>query len=125
MRNRLIYIIFIVIIICFGFFSRTFSSALPSFISAYSGDVLWALMVFLLVGILFPKKSTKTNIIIAILIAFSVEFSQLYHIQWLDGVRSTKFGRLILGNTFLWSDIICYTIGIAIGGFLEKIFLKK
>ena len=34
---------------------------------------------------------------------------------WLDALRATLFGRLVLGQGFLWSDLVCYAAGIAIG----------
>ncbi|MCA9011825.1 MAG: DUF2809 domain-containing protein [Planctomycetaceae bacterium] len=34
---------------------------------------------------------------------------------WLDSLRQTILGRLILGFGFLWSDLLCYTAGVAIG----------
>lgn len=47
-RNRLIYAILIIAIIFLGLASRYFSEHLPLFLSKYSGDTLWALMVFLM-----------------------------------------------------------------------------
>ena len=39
----------------------------------------------------------------------------LYHAPWIDNLRQTTLGGLVLGFGFLWSDIFCYTIGIIIG----------
>ena len=50
---------------------------------------------------------------IACAIAFSVELLQLYHTPWLNAIRDTLPGRLVLGQGFLFSDLLCYTIGIA------------
>ncbi|MDO4536447.1 MAG: DUF2809 domain-containing protein, partial [Clostridium perfringens] len=54
--------------------------------------------------------------------------SQIYHAPWIDSIRNTTLGGLVLGFGFLWSDILCYTIGIAIGVALDVIIsirLKK
>ena len=37
------------------------------------------------------------------------------HALPLDALRATLFGRLVLGPGFLWSDLVCYAAGIAIG----------
>ena len=50
-----------------------------------------------------------------------IEISQLYHAPWIDSIRATTLGGLILGFGFLWSDLICYTVGIVIGAIIDKI----
>ena len=97
-----------------GLLSRKIEG-LPEIISLYSEDILWALMVFLLFAFLFNKKSTIFIISWAIIFSYSIEISQLYHAPWIDSIRNTTLGGLILGFGFLWSDLVCYTIGIIIG----------
>jgi VanZ family protein len=70
------------------------------------------------------KKKTSINIaVIGAVISISIEISQLYHSPWIDVIRKTTIGGLVLGYGFLWSDIVCYIVGIAIGVILE-IFLR-
>lgn len=108
-----------------GIGSRKFAGQLPLFIAEYSGDTLWALMIFLMFGFLFAKYSTARIALFAFIFSFGIEFSQLYQADWLNALRSTKFGGLILGYGFLWSDLLCYSIGIITGVCLEKIFFEK
>lgn len=56
---------------------------------------------------------------ISLVLAFAVEVSQLYHAPWIDGIRSTTLGGLVLGFGFLWSDLVCYLVGIAAGSLAE------
>lgn len=42
---------------------------------------------------------------------YGIELSQLYHALWIDAIRNTTLGGLIIGFGFLWSDLVCYTIG--------------
>ena len=97
---------------------------LPEIISLYSGDILWALMVFLIISFIFNKKSTIFTISWAIIFSYSIEISQLYHAPWIDAIRNTTLGSLILGFGFLWSDLVCYTIGILIGIVIDVIINK-
>jgi hypothetical protein len=39
-------------------------------------------------------------------------------------VRKTLFGRYVLGQGFLWSDILAYTFGITAVSSIERIVLK-
>ncbi|CAM2078346.1 DUF2809 domain-containing protein [Paraclostridium bifermentans] len=123
-RSRLLYLILTIIVMILGLLSRKISG-LPKIIELYSGDILWALMVFLIIAFIFNKKSTIFIISWAIIFSYSIEISQLYHAPWIDAIRNTTLGGLILGFGFLWSDLICYTIGIIIGIIIEKLLNKK
>ena len=122
-RNRLLYLILTIIVMVLGLLSRKISG-LPKIIELYSGDILWALMVFLLFAFLFNKKSTIFIISWAIICSYSIEISQLYHAPWIDAIRNTVLGGLILGFGFLWSDLVCYTIGIIIGIIIDIMINK-
>ena len=122
-RNRLLYLLLTIIVMVLGLLSRKISG-LPKIIELYSGDILWALMVFLLFAFLFNKKSTIFIISWAIICSYSIEISQLYHAPWIDAIRNTVLGGLILGFGFLWSDLVCYTIGIIIGIIIDIMINK-
>ena len=119
-RNRILYLILTIITIILGLLSRKVQG-LPQIISSYSGDALWALMVFFLFSFLFNKKSTIFILVKSIIFSYGIEISQLYHAPWIDSIRATTLGGLILGFGFLWSDLICYTVGIVIGAIIDKI----
>jgi len=123
-RNRYIYFIFTLVVMGLGLLSRKLNN-LPTFVSTYSGDVLWALMVFLLIAFVFDKKSTIFITVCSMVFSYGIELSQLYHSPWIDNVRNTILGGLVLGFGFLWSDILCYTVGILMGMILDKYMLKS
>lgn len=76
-------------------------------------------MVFVGFGFVFPRASTLTLALLALTFSWSVEFSQLYHAQWIDAVRATIPGRLVLGSTFNWPDLAAYALGIGLGAWTE------
>lgn len=121
-RNRAIYFILIVTVILSGLASRKYKEFLPSFFAEYSGDMLWALMIFLISGFVFSYNSTLLNAAIALMFCFAVEFSQLYQAEWIIMIRQTKIGGLILGYGFLWSDLLCYAAGVSAGIIIEILF---
>jgi len=98
---------------------------LSDFVSKYGGDALWAVVVFLCFGIVFPRSATVRIGLAAVCFAWGVEFLQLYHSPWLDGVRSTRPGRLVLGSMFNSPDLLAYVVGIGLGVLAECMFLKK
>ncbi|TXR60862.1 DUF2809 domain-containing protein [Bacillus sp. AY18-3] len=124
-RNRLLYALFTIVIIILGLSSRKLAFALPHLLNAYLGDALWALMIFTGLGFLFPKIETKKLAFISLLFCYGIEVSQLYHAEWIDSIRATTLGGLVLGYGFLWSDLVTYTIGVGIGMFCEFMLQKK
>ena len=84
------------------------------------GDGLWALLVFALVSVAFPRWHLPRRFFVALAIACLVEFSQLWHTPWLEALRHTQLGALAIGGSFSWGDIGCYAAGIALGALLNK-----
>ena len=116
LRLRILYLVLIVFTIVIGLLSRHFA-VIPLFV----GDILWATMVYFIVRFLFISKKIKSVVLISLLFCYVIEFSQLYKAPWIDNLRHTLFGRLVLGETFLWGDLLSYTFGIIIGVFVEKL----
>ena len=124
-RNRITYFMCIIVVIILGVASRSYEDILPVFIGKYLGDVLWALMIYLIITFLFKKISTIKASLISLLICGGVEVSQLYQSEWINNIRDTVIGSLILGHGFLYTDLICYIVGIVLGFILEMLFLAS
>ncbi|ADK05391.1 TPA: DUF2809 domain-containing protein [Bacillus anthracis] len=124
-RNRLLYATFTIIVIILGLSSRKFAFALPELLNDYLGDALWALMIFIGFGFLFPKIEMKKLAFISLMFCYGIEVSQLYHAEWIDSIRATTLGGLVLGYGFLWSDLVAYTIGVGVGFLFEFILRRK
>ena len=123
-RTPVVSISLIAITVILGLGSRRFGHALPGLLAAYAGDTLWALVVFLGLGMVFARASTWVIALSALSFSFAIELSQLYHAPWIDSIRATTLGALILGRGFLWSDLACYVAGIGLGILIEQ-FLSR
>lgn len=119
MHKRLYYFILVIIIIILGLLSRELSNYLPKWI----GSILWGTMVFFIMGFILRDKTTQYTVIIAIAFSIGVEVAKLYHTPWMDAVRYTTIGGLILGHVFSWNNILLYITGIAIGVICEKLWI--
>ena len=113
--KRLLYLSGALFVMFLGLASRRYGGNLPVFLSDYSGDTLWALMVFLGISTIAPDAGAVRRAAIALAFAYAIEFSQLYQAPWIDALRQTRLGGLVLGYGFLWTDLICYAAGISIG----------
>lgn len=124
-KKNLVYFVLILISICLGLASRKFSGSLPDFINLYLGDLLWATMVYFGIRFLFSHLSFTYSAFLSIMFSYGIELSQLYHSHWIDTIRHTQFGGLVLGFGFLWSDIVAYTIGVFFGQLIDRLLITK
>lgn len=108
-----------------GLLSRRYPQFLPAALGKYPGDALWALMVFLGFGFWFCRTPTIVVALIAFSFSVAIEVSQLYHAPWIDSVRTTIPGRLILGSGFAWADIAAYAAGILLGATAEFTLFRR
>lgn len=122
---RLFYLCIIFLLICLGLLSRRFINYIPNIINLYLGDLLWAIMIFFIFRIIFLNKPVKKIALYGVLFCFFIEFSQLYHDTWIDAIRKTIIGGLILGYGFLWSDLIAYSLGVFTGALIDRRIYKK
>ncbi|MDR6941929.1 ribosomal maturation YjgA family protein [Mucilaginibacter pocheonensis] len=120
LRSKITYFVLIIITIIAGLLSRHFA-IIPLFI----GDILWALMVYFIIRFIFIRKPVKLLVTGSLLFCYAIEFSQLYKAPWINDLRQTLFGRLVLGAGFLWSDLLCYTLGVGIGIWIDMSLNKR
>ena len=127
-RHRLLVAALLFATFAFGLATRTSSLPWPNFVSQNFGDALWAIAVYLLLAFLVPAARPMALFFAALVISFSVEFSQLATFPWLVDARSTLVGKLLLGRGFIWVDLFRYTVGIIvifIGDFLVTQHYQK
>ncbi|MCK6608681.1 MAG: DUF2809 domain-containing protein [Flavobacterium sp.] len=68
------------------------------------------------------KKST--SLLLSLLFCFGIEVLQLVQIDWLLAIRKTTLGHYILGEGFLWLDLLCYVIGTLLAFLIDKRLIK-
>jgi hypothetical protein len=121
-RSPFLWSALIVVVVILGLGSRRFGPHLPGWVAAYAGDTLWATAAFLGIGLLLPRASTWTIALLALTFSVLVEVSQLYKAPWIDSIRRTTLGGLVLGFDFVWSDLACYAVGVGLGVAVDRIW---
>lgn len=119
-NNRLSYSILIIFVIMMGIMSRKITG-----IPLFFGDVLYAVMVYFGMRLLFINNSFRKSIVFSLAFCFSIELLQLYRAEWILAIRRTTLGHYVLGEGFLWSDLVCYLAGIIIAFLIDANFVKK
>lgn len=111
-KSRLIYCGMVLLVIVLGLGTRAYGNELPAFVSAHFGDALWAGMIYLGCRALFTRQPLWLSLVLSLGFSFGIEFSQLYQADWIVQIRATTIGGLVLGQGFLWVDLIRYTAGV-------------
>lgn len=120
MRARLSYVAVAVTTIAIGLWVHRGGLTLSAAAQDMAGDALWAMMMMWWVGAAIPTVPVLTRGTVALAICFAVELSQLVHAPWLDSVRGTTLGRLVLGSGFDRRDLLAYATGVLLAVVLER-----
>ncbi len=115
-KLRLKHLLCVVAVIAAGLVSRKMA-----FIPLWLGDALWAVMIYLLMRMIFIHTCIIKIAAWSLTFCFAIEISQVYQAPWINHIRSTLIGHLILGQGFLWSDLIAYTVGILTIAIVENL----
>ena len=119
-RERVWYALALLFVILLGIASRQFPYIFPIALGKYPGDALWTIAVYLLCCIILPKTPAYKIAGIALLISFLDEISQLYQAPWINEIRRTYPGHVILGSGFSMADLVAYTVGTALAYIAEQ-----
>ncbi|CAI9395373.1 hypothetical protein BACSP_04056 [Bacillus sp. T2.9-1] len=119
------YLVAAFFMVALGLFSRRFSNLLPDFISQHAGDMLWSMMIYFGFRFLLGRKKILLAMVGSILFCFGIEFSQLYQADWINELRNSTMGALILGRGFLVVDLVRYLSGIAIACLVDKLLICR
>ncbi|MFC0515957.1 DUF2809 domain-containing protein [Mucilaginibacter angelicae] len=87
-------------------------------IRPFGGDLLVVILIYCFVKSFFDTPWLKTAIC-TLIFSYIVEVSQYFNLLKHLGLQSSKAAAILLGHSFSWGDMLCYTIGIAIVGILE------
>ncbi|WP_298137432.1 DUF2809 domain-containing protein [Flavobacterium sp.] len=81
------------------------------FIRPIFGDYLASILVFYLLAT-FLKTDLNKIAILSLLISYMIEFLQYINILELLHLDKIKILNILLGNSFSWTDMLAYTLGI-------------
>lgn len=107
MMTRLTSFLMLLVVIVLGLLSRRLMG-----IPLWIGDSLWAMALLLTFRLVRPQSSLRLLASLTMVVSALVEGSQLIQWTWLRTIRQTLIGHLLLGQGFLWSDLLAYAIGI-------------
>ena len=90
------------------------------FVRPYLGDVLAVILVYCGLRVVL-RIEVFPAILVALAIAFAVEFGQLIGILDMLGLRSNAVARVVLGSGFEVKDLLAYLAGAVVVLTVERI----
>lgn len=124
-RSRLHLALLALAVIALGLASRRGYSPFPAALGNYPGDALWAWVVLLCVAWVRPAITRPRLVAWSLVIAFAIEFLQLYQAPWMQALRANKLAYLVLGNGFDPWDLVAYAVGIAMGAAVDWAWARR
>jgi hypothetical protein len=110
-KRRITYVLLFVFCVWLALATRKHPEWFYPLMARYGGDTIWAGEFLFFLRILFLRTKLFKLAVFNYLFGVIVEVSQLWYTSWLDAIRHTLIGRLMLGVGFLWSDLLCYAVG--------------
>ena len=120
MKPRFIYFILALLTIVLEIASRKIVG-----IPLLMGDILYAVLVYFGFRWLLVKSKAPWQIGLPLLFCFAIEIQQLSTAAALVAIRETTLGHYVLGQGFLWSDLLCYTMGIGLGYVIDQFYIQR
>ena len=91
-----------------------------NFVRPYIGDILVVILLYT-----FVKTFTNLTVLVAAIlvgcVAVAIEIAQYFHFIKIIGLENAALAKAVLGNTFLWYDLLCYAIGMIVVIVCEKL----
>lgn len=91
------------------------------FIRPFGGDLLVVILIYCFIKSCFDTPWLKTAMG-TLIFSYIVEISQYFNLLARLGLQNSKVAALVLGQSFSWGDMLCYTLGILIVIIIELLY---
>lgn len=109
----LIFLLIFVIEVIIALFVR------DSIIRPYGGDVLVVILMYYFVKAFVQTKPLYIAIGV-LLFAYLVEIGQYFNLVEILDMQDNTIMRIVIGSSFSWGDMLCYTLGAAVCLLLDR-----
>jgi hypothetical protein len=111
-RKRLFLILLLLIPI--GLSTKFYQGPFEQWVHLYAGDIFYPMFWYFLVRFVWPRFPYVWCAVSVFGFCALVEVSQLWRPAFLQTLRRTFLGAVVLGSGFDWPDFVYYAIGIGL-----------
>ncbi|MCZ6634576.1 MAG: DUF2809 domain-containing protein [bacterium] len=115
MRLRIRILLFLVVLVPVGFYTKIYSGPGSVWVRDYAGGVLYEVFWCLVLLWLMPGTRPCRIAVGVFGVTSLLEVLQLWHPPFLEALRSSFLGQAVLGTSFDTWDFVFYGIGCALG----------
>jgi hypothetical protein len=108
-RRRLAVAAALLVVVALALLSRRYP--LPGVFAEHTGDALYATAAYFLFALCLPHARSLHLAAGAFAFAAAIELAQVLTWPWLEAIRSTRVGALLLGQGFQVADLVAYACG--------------
>lgn len=128
-RKRSLALAVVLIVIPIGLFARSHRpdadpATLIGFLATYTGDTLWPIMFYFVARFCFPTARIVSLLLFVLSLTLTLEFSQLWKPPLLVYLRAQPGIGFVLGNSFIWSDVVCCLVGSVFAVLIDSVGTK-
>ena len=98
-----------------GFATKFYQGSLQFWLNNSFSSIFYEMFWIFLVALIWPRFSPGWVAFWVFAVTSALEFMQLWKPPFLQAIRATLIGRLLLGTSFVWSDFLYYAIGCTLG----------
>jgi hypothetical protein len=98
---------------------------MPDVVRTYGGDVLSATCIFFGVRWVLHRHNICHDAVVAYVICVLIELQQLIMWSPLRRLRDDTPLAILLGHGFLWSDLLCYAVGVLGGVVVSRVVVSR
>lgn len=120
-RRRLLLVLVGIGVIALGLAARF---GVPGIVGDVAGGVFYASLVYVVLAFFAPRARPSFVALLAAIACFAVEFLQLTDIPRTLGQAFPPV-RLVLGSTFVWSDLPAYAAGALVAFLTDSAFRRR
>jgi hypothetical protein len=118
------WLYFVLTVLIFGIEILIAKYAHDQIIRPYVGDFLVVMLIYCFIKSFLDSPVFITALSVLIF-SYVVETLQYFHIVTRLGLQNSRIAKTIMGTSFEWTDLVAYTIGIAVVIYLEKTIANR
>jgi len=114
-KQRRILMVALGAVVGLGLASKGYGGPGAAWVNNAAGGIPYVVVWMGLVALLRPNWPPRAIALRVLAATVAVEFCQLWQPAWLQTLRATLPGRLVLGSQFTWGDMPYYGVGALVG----------
>ncbi len=123
-KYRNLILICLILTVILGLVTKFYTGLFSQWINNSFSSIFYEAFWIFLVIFIRPKFAPGWVAFWVFIFTSCLEFMQLWKPPFLQAIRATLIGKLLLGNTFVWWDFLYYVLGCSLTWIILR-YLKK